>query len=45
LHGLAIRQGIDVLFFRIEPVKTAGGRHKFRQFLDRDIVGKESGLL
>ena len=45
MHGLAIGQGIDLLFCRIEPVKTAGGRHEFRQFLDRDIVGKELGLL
>jgi hypothetical protein len=45
LHGLAILDGIDILFLGTEPVKTAGGRHEFRQFLDRDIVGEELGLL
>jgi hypothetical protein len=47
LHGLAICHGIDILFVGfvgIEPVKTAGGG-EFRQFLDRDIVGEELGLL
>jgi len=45
LHGLTILKGIDILFFRIEPIKTTGGSHEFRQFLDRDIVGEELGLL
>jgi len=45
LHSLAICKRIDILFFRIEPVKTAGGSHEFCQFLDRDIIGQELGLL
>jgi len=45
LHGLTILEGIDILFFRIELVKTTGGDYKFHQFLDSDIVGEELGLL
>jgi hypothetical protein len=45
LHGLAILNGIDILFLGTEPVKTARSGYEFRQFLHRDIVGEELGLL